>query len=271
MCHYTLPTAPRLYTDTNNLLTRQVPAVPGQAPIAEQRTARQVRFHAPLMELNGRPPRHATTSRGLFLLVNTKCDLACSYCFYTTDHEARDDDILAIPTPELIEHLRTLHFGSVILSGGDPLNRASKASTIDLVRELVAGGLQVIVNTSAAFLTDDDCRHLAAARPTRVDISIDSVNTRVHNLLRGRHTDTVAAVRNLVASVCRVWRGIRWPHPTYWTGHVPAVARELALQAIEDLGILRLETKGLVEGLRFWIVPVGRPLQPTAAVLARDR
>jgi sulfatase maturation enzyme AslB (radical SAM superfamily) len=199
VCHYTLPTAPRLYTDTNNLLTRQVPAVPGQAPIAEQRTAREVRFHAPLMELNGRPPRHATTSRGLFLLVNTKCDLACSYCFYTTDHEARDDDILAIPTPELIEHLRTLHFGSVILSGGDPLNRASKASTIDLVRELVAGGLQVIVNTSAAFLTDDDCRHLAAARPTRVDISIDSVNTRVHNLLRGRHTDTVAAVRNLVA------------------------------------------------------------------------
>jgi len=151
------------------------------------------------MKLNGRSPRHATVSRGLFLLVNTKCDITCSYCFYTTDHEARDDDIFGVGAAELVERLRAMHFGSVILSGGDPLNRTSKAATIALVRELVDNSLRVIVNTSAAFLTDEDCQRLAAARPTRVDISIDSVNARVHNLLRGRHTDTIAAIRKLVA------------------------------------------------------------------------
>ena len=151
------------------------------------------------MEFDGQSPRRATAPRGLFLLVNTKCDLSCSYCFYTTDHESRDDDILEVSAAELVERLRILGFGSVILSGGDPLNRASKAATIALVRDLVDSGLRVIINTSAAFLTDDDCRQLAAARPTRVDISIDSVDARVHNLLRGRHIDTVAAIRKLVA------------------------------------------------------------------------
>ncbi|WP_344116647.1 radical SAM protein [Kribbella alba] len=168
----------------------------------------------------------------MFLLVNTYCDIACSYCFYTTDHEARDDDILTVATAELVDRLRTFHFGSVILSGGDPLNRASKAATIPLVRDLINSGLRVIINTSAAFLTDDDCQNLAEARPTRVDISIDSVNARVHNLLRGRHTDTVAAIRKLVAL------GVPVQTTTVVTGaNVDHVAETVS--ALEQQGVTR--------------------------------
>jgi MoaA/NifB/PqqE/SkfB family radical SAM enzyme len=132
-------------------------------------------------------------------LVNTKCDIACSYCFYTTDHEMRDEGILAVSADEVVQRLRTLGFGSVILTGGDPLNRSSKTATTALVRALVNDDVRVIVNTSAAFLSDEDCWQLADARPTRVDVSIDSTSARLHNLLRGRHTDTIAAIRKLVA------------------------------------------------------------------------
>ena len=137
----------------------------------------------------------AAPSRGLFLLVTTQCDIACTYCFYTTGHEERDDQVFSLTHVEqFADRLAMLEFGTVILTGGDPLSRSDKARTIELCGALSDRGVRVIINTSGVFLDADDCAALVAARPARIDFSIDSCDRHVHNRQRGRFDDTVKAI-----------------------------------------------------------------------------
>lgn len=136
--------------------------------------------------------------RALFILVSTQCDIACTYCFYTTGHEKRDrENLFSRNLDGFIASIIDLKFGAVILTGGDPLNRRDKAETIRLIDALGRNGIRVIVNTSAAYLTTHDCERLADARPFRVDVSIDSHDTKIHDGQRGRHDDAVATIRAL--------------------------------------------------------------------------
>lgn len=138
--------------------------------------------------------------RSLFVFINTHCDLSCTYCFYTTGYERRDKkNFLSHDVDSLIPALKALNFHTLILTGGDPLNRRDKAETIRLIRTLTKRGFRVIVNTSAAYLSLSDCKELAAAEPHRVDISIDSVRSELHDAQRGRFEDAIAAIRTLSA------------------------------------------------------------------------
>lgn len=137
--------------------------------------------------------------RVLFLLINSMCDISCTYCFYTTGHQKRSHFRVR---PEKAIHvakkITSAGFSTVILSGGDPLHSQLKHETYVLVRELKAQGLKVIINTSAAYLNEDDYNTIIDLGIDRVDISIDSHNASIHDAQRGHHTDTIQAINGLI-------------------------------------------------------------------------
>lgn len=136
----------------------------------------------------------------LFFVINTACDIACKYCFYTTGHEVRDGKRFNMNLLEpFIYRLSMLGFQTVILSGGDPLNRSSKYNTYTLIKALKAANIRVIINTSGAYLNADDCAMLIECNPDRIDFSIDSHVEQIHNSMRGRFEDTIRTIHYLIA------------------------------------------------------------------------
>jgi MoaA/NifB/PqqE/SkfB family radical SAM enzyme len=135
----------------------------------------------------------------LFLLVNSSCNIACTYCFYTTGYERRLSNRIG---PDMVSHVAKCvsgaGFGSVILTGGDPLHVRFKHETYALIRELKRYGLKVVVNTSAAYLDDSDFDKIEDLEVDRVDISIDSHDPVIHNAQRGCHGDAVCAILGLL-------------------------------------------------------------------------
>ncbi len=135
----------------------------------------------------------------LFLLVNNVCDISCTYCYYTTGYEKRSKNRIH---PEIVNHIAekitAVGFSTVILTGGDPLHSRFKNETYDLISALKAKKLRVIVNTSAAFLTDDDLDIIIKLGVDRIDISIDSHDAEIHDMQRGRHVDAVRTITGLI-------------------------------------------------------------------------
>lgn len=138
--------------------------------------------------------------RCLFLLVNSACDIACAYCFYTTGYERRGAErVRAAEVGPLADRIRDAGFATVILTGGDPLQSRLKGDSYALVAALKDRGLRVIINTSAAYLTALDLDRIVAIGVDRVDVSIDSHLAEIHDAQRGRHADAVAAIDGLLA------------------------------------------------------------------------
>lgn len=136
--------------------------------------------------------------RTLFLLVNAICDIRCTYCFYETGHEERfKDRISAASVAVIAARIAATGFLRVILTGGDPLHSRLKQDTYALIRELKKNGMQVIINTSGARLTDEDLDILVESHVDRIDFSIDSHLAEIHDAQRGRYADTVDAIRGL--------------------------------------------------------------------------
>lgn len=141
----------------------------------------------------------AGPNRVLVLIVTEKCDIACRYCFYTTGHQKRSPKKFDVSMcEEAARKLRALDFSAVVLTGGDPLNRIEKSTTFQIVEGLHRTGLKVIMNTSGAFLDEEDCTRLVTLNPHRIDFSLDSHIAQVHNHLRGRYDDTISAIKTLL-------------------------------------------------------------------------
>lgn len=136
----------------------------------------------------------------LFLLVNSKCNIACTYCFYTTGHEQRIKDRIAPnQVQQFCNAIYKLGFTSVILTGGDPFHSVLKHETYKLIRSLKEFGIKVIVNTSAAFLNEQDINEILSLNIDRIDISIDSHRAEIHDTQRGCHSDAMFAIKSLLA------------------------------------------------------------------------
>lgn len=135
----------------------------------------------------------------LFFLVNSVCDIACTYCFYTTGYEKRSKNRIHPETADYVsERITSVGFNTVILTGGDPLHSRFKHETYVLICALKTKECKVIVNTSAALLTDDDFDTIVKLGVDRVDVSIDSHDAGIHDSQRGRHADAVRTITGLI-------------------------------------------------------------------------
>lgn len=135
----------------------------------------------------------------LFLLVNNACDIACTYCFYTTGYEKRfPKHIRPEQAATVAGRITDIGFRTVILTGGDPLHSKLKNKTYVLARELKARERRVIINTSAVYLDDADLDTIVALGIDRIDVSIDSHRADIHDAQRGRHADAVRTITGLI-------------------------------------------------------------------------
>ncbi len=136
----------------------------------------------------------------LFLSVNSRCDMACKYCFYTIGHEKRlGGRIEPKQAKAFAEAIKANGFTSVILTGGDPFYSKYKNETFELIKELKEIGLRVLVNTSGAGLNARDLNRIVALNIDRVDISINSLDAETHNQERGHFEDAIGTITGLVA------------------------------------------------------------------------
>jgi len=137
-------------------------------------------------------------SRTLFLIVNTRCEIACKYCFYTSGYEARDQVIIE---PEdlgkAIVTLKKLGFSTIIITGGEPLSRRYFEHSLHIIKALKRNGFTVIVNTSGVNLDFEACSRLVLSDPDRIDISLDSHEESINNNQRGGYTDVIKTMNNL--------------------------------------------------------------------------
>lgn len=136
----------------------------------------------------------------LFLLMHSFCNIACEYCFYTTHHESRTKErLLREQMEDVAQKISALGFTSVILTGGDPLHSIYKHDAYLCISLLKKLGMRVIINTSAAYLTDEDLDTIVALDVDRIDVSIDSHDEAIHDAQRGRHADALHAITGLFA------------------------------------------------------------------------
>ncbi len=167
----------------------------------------------------------------LFLMVNSACNIACTYCFYTTGYEKRSRGrILPRQAGHVAKRIAEARFGTVILTGGDPLHSVHKRETYELVAALKANSLRVVINTSAAYLAERDFDRLVELAVDRVDVSIDSHDAAIHDAQRGRHADAVRAIRGLLQ------RGVSLSTTTVVTQqNAPTLDR--TIEWLRDLGV----------------------------------
>lgn len=138
--------------------------------------------------------------RSLFLIVNTVCNINCTYCFYTTHYQRRFfSRIQKNKITNFVSKITELKFNEVILTGGEPLHRRWKEETYALIRELKKRKIKVLINTSATFLNNADLDKIIGLKVDRVDISIDSHISKIHNSQRGRFKDIVAVIKGLIS------------------------------------------------------------------------
>jgi len=135
----------------------------------------------------------------LFIIVNNQCNIACSYCFYSTGYQQRS--LLRInknKIKKLASTIKKLKFNGVILTGGEPLHRIWKNETYLLIRELKKRKIKILLNTSATFLNDSDLDKISKLKVDRLDISIDSHIPEINDNQRGRFRDVVSAINGLI-------------------------------------------------------------------------
>lgn len=135
-----------------------------------------------------------------FVQIGERCDIKCSYCFYTTEHLRRSR---SIPDNKylvtLSDALTQLGIKSCILTGGDPLAAIVRDRTLIFLQLVTERGMSAIVNTSAAGVPPGYLHRLVALGLKRFDISIDSHSQEVHNAQRGDHAGAVAAIELLTS------------------------------------------------------------------------
>ena len=166
--------------------------------------------------------------KSLFLLANSVCDIACTYCFYHTGHLKRSNiRIKPLDVNHVAERIIAAGFDTVILTGGEPLKSNLKHETYTLIRELKKKECKVIINTSGAYLDENDLDTIIGLGVDRVDVSIDSCVPSIHNEQRGHIDDAVWTIETLI------YKGYRNISTT------TVVTERSAVHLIETIELLR--------------------------------
>src|SRR5512140_107857 len=115
--------------------------------------------------------------------VTRACDLKCLHCRASAMPCADPRELTTADALALIEQLRELAPGVVVLTGGDPLKRPD---LFMLIERAVACGLSMAITPSVTpLLTADAIRRLAAVGISRIAVSLDGPDARIHDGLRG--------------------------------------------------------------------------------------
>jgi radical SAM protein with 4Fe4S-binding SPASM domain len=116
--------------------------------------------------------------------VTRRCNEHCAHCYIHAGPNALTDDELT--TAECFRVMDEIHAVSpdamLILTGGEPLLRPD---IFDLSRYATDAGFMVVMGTNGVLITARVARKMAAAGVRGVAVSIDSLDSAVHDGFRG--------------------------------------------------------------------------------------
>jgi MoaA/NifB/PqqE/SkfB family radical SAM enzyme len=131
----------------------------------------------------------------LYIVTTNKCTLSCRYCFYNTGLSQKS--LSDIKTEKILGKIKSLskYFDNVVFTGGEPL----------LIRDvfLIASGFKknkVKTNliTNGTLLTHDICDKIYSVFD-KVSISLDSLDSRLNGLTRGKSSIVINGLNNLLS------------------------------------------------------------------------
>jgi len=112
--------------------------------------------------------------RAAFLILTTRCNRSCSYCFYETGYLSGGDPAQVLPVGEsLLESLEAAGVAHLILTGGEPLLLPGLEDTI---RRASSRGFTTLLLTNADLLTAARIERLVLMSLDAISISLDHLD-----------------------------------------------------------------------------------------------
>lgn len=129
--------------------------------------------------------------------VTNACNLKCAHC-YRDAGAKKADELSTDEGRALIDEIARAGFKIMIFSGGEPVMRDDLYELVAYARER---GLRPVLGTNGTLITHEVARKLKEAGMTAVGISLDSMDKKAHDDLRGVAGSWDAAVDGMKA--CR--------------------------------------------------------------------
>ena len=150
-------------------------------------------FYSYVMKNNGQV---GTKTRGIDLNFNNACNLRCKYCFTNSpkgDHvkEYLDTSIIA----NLADQADELGYFEFDLQGGELLLRADKM--FEVLEAIRPERFYLYLTTNGYYLDEKMAKKLAEYKVSRVSVSIDSMDEKTHDEIRGRKESWKRAIEGL--------------------------------------------------------------------------
>ena len=126
-----------------------------------------------------------TKTRGIDLNFNNACNLRCKYCFTNSpkgDHAKEYLDIDAIR--KLADEADELGYFEFDLQGGELLLQPKKL--FEVLAAIKPERFYMYLTTNGYYLDEAMAKKLAEYKVSRVSVSIDSMDEKIHDEIRGR-------------------------------------------------------------------------------------
>ena len=126
-----------------------------------------------------------TKTRGIDLNFNNACNLRCKYCFTNSpkgDHVKEYLDIGAIK--KLADEADELGYFEFDLQGGELLLQPDKL--FEVLEAIRPERFYMYLTTNGYYLDEKMAKKLAEYKVSRVSVSIDSMDEKIHDEIRGR-------------------------------------------------------------------------------------
>ena len=116
------------------------------------------------------------------LAITHKCQAKCVHCSADLFKDPKKSELTTDELKSVIDQSLALGCNIVIFTGGDPFCRPD---LFELVQYVDKDKANMMMFTNGLGLTDDNVKQLAAAGMQSINISIDHIDPKVHNELRG--------------------------------------------------------------------------------------
>ncbi|RPF46690.1 putative heme d1 biosynthesis radical SAM protein NirJ2 [Thermodesulfitimonas autotrophica] len=183
------------------------------------------------------------------------CNLKCAHC-YRDAGAKKADELSTDEGRALIDEIARAGFKIMIFSGGEPVMRDDLYELVAYARDR---GLRPVLGTNGTLITHEVARKLKEAGMTAVGISLDSMDKKAHDDLRGVAGSWDAAVDGM-----RACREVGLPFQVHTT------VMEFNYDEVE-----KITDFAVAVGARghhvFFLVPTGRAVDIADASIKADQ
>ncbi|MBU1177331.1 radical SAM protein [Patescibacteria group bacterium] len=109
-------------------------------------------------------------SKTAFIIITSRCNLSCSYCFYQQENFRKKKDKLSFSNlSQLINELKVNKFNEITITGGEPLLR--KKITLEIIKLAADNDFNVNLNTNGLLLDQEVVKTLKQLNGFKVYLS----------------------------------------------------------------------------------------------------